>query len=255
MKLNSRNRLPIVLMLASVGFSLPCFAQTHQGFYGKPARLRNLSDLRLIEGTDLTHVQKMEVLLSWLVSERNNPSAPSIGLGGGVIDSNYTQAQIVKALAAWGDPTEIGWVTSSTSLNEESLRDCMILAIGGKGDKAQIKALERILLDNPNPYLRAIAADDLGSLVSVSSASVLEIASKDAYSQTFASEANAGKVTTYYPVRQAAGQALKIFNNADLLAKKRKFAEADANRLTEAKKHPPIAPFTAEHFVAIANGD
>ena len=227
--------------------------QAQQSFYGRPVRLRSLADLNLLEGNDLTTSQKTEVLLSWLAEERDNPSPTTAGHGGGPIDSDYLQAQIIKALETKGNPLAVGWVAASTFLKDQGTRDGMRLVLGFMGDKGQIPAMEKILTSSPNPYFRAMAAENLGLLGGVSSMPTLKRARKDAFSVSFASEQNEGKLTTFYPVRQVVEETINILGKPGLLAQEKQRGQFFANRVVAAKKYAMAHKLSPSHFVRIAN--
>lgn len=243
----------IVTLFMVISLSAPQQAHAQQTLYGLPARMRDLSDLELTDTNTLTPPQKTEVILSWLVEERNHPSPTTQGTGGSPIDSDYLQAQIVKDLEVWGDPNAVGWVLSSTSLKDEGLRDIMVLVLGSMGDRSQLPKIESIMQDNPNPYLRAIAAEDLGLLGSVSSIPVLEKAAKDPFFLTFASESHGGKVIDFYPVRQVAGETLKVLRDPDALKLKMERNQFFVQRLNNARLYAHQHNLKPERFTKIAD--
>ncbi len=224
-----------------------------QTFYGRPLRLNNLSNLESLEANDLAASQKTEVLLSWLAAERGNPSPAITGHGGGQIDTDYIQAQITKTLETQGDPLAMSWVASSSLLKDPDIRDNMQIVLGFMGDAGQVTALEHILLNNKNPYLRAMAAEDLGLLGSTSSLPVLKAVRKDNFGLTFASEQNGGKMTTFYPVRQVVEETIRILSTPSLLAQQKMRGQLFAGRLASARKYAATHMLSQSHFVRIAN--
>ena len=243
-----------VFLAALVCIALfPQSVEAQKTLYGKPVRLNSLADLDLLDANDLAAPQKTEVLLSWLAAERANPSPTVAGLGGGPIDTDYIQAQITKALETKGDPLAVSWVANSTSLRDPAIRDSMQLVLGSMGDKSQIPAIEKILLNNKNPYLRAVAAEDLGLLGSISSLPTLRQACKDSFSLTFASEEHGGKMATFYPVRQVAEETIRVVSTPSLLAQEKKREQFFGSRLVESRKYALAHKLSPSHFVRIAN--
>ena len=243
----------IVLLTVVTVPSVLQSVHAQQSLYGRPARLRSLADLNLLEGNDLATSQKTEVLLSWLAEERDNPSPTTAGHGGGPIDTDYLQAQIIKALETKGDPLAVGWVSASTSVKDQSTRDGMRLVLGFMGDKGQIPAMEKILTSNTNPYFRAMAAENLGLLGAVFSIPTLKSARKDAFSVSFASEQNEGKLTTFYPVRQVVEETINILGKPGLLAQEKQRGQFFAAKVMAAKKYALAHKLSPSHFVRIAN--
>lgn len=243
----------LVSVAVTTALLSPYPVQAQQSLYGRPAQLRSLADLNLLESNDLSASQKTEVLVSWLAEERNNPSRTVTGHGGGAIDTDYLQAQITKALETKGDPLAISWIASSTSLKDQGLRAHMQLALGFMGDQSQVPMLEKILMHNKNPYLRAIAAEDLGLLGAVSSLPILKQTRKDSFSLTFASEQNDGKLTTFYPVRQTFEETILILSNSSLLAQQKHRGQFFASRLIVARKYALAHHLSQAQFVRIAN--
>ena len=242
----------IVVLFMVVSLYAPQQAHAQQTLYGLPTRIRDLGELELTTTSDLTLPQKTEIILSWLAEERNHPSPTTRGTGGSPINSNYIQAQIVKNLEVWGDPNAVGWVLASTSLKDEVLRDAMVLVLGSMGDQSQIAKIESIMLSNPNPYLRAIAGENLGLLGSVSSIPVLEKAAKDPFFQTFASESHGGKVIDFYPVRQVAGETLKVLRDPVSIKLKLERNQFFVQRLSNARIYARQHNLKPDRFIKIA---
>lgn len=245
-------------------------------FHGLPARLRDLNDLRLLKDDApqaaiealadapeapgpppkerFTAPQKTEVLLSWLRAERRDPSPTTTGGGGGPIDSGYIQAQLVKKLEVEGDPRAVEWVLSSRDLKDEGLRDAMRLVLGFKGDRSQVHDLERILLKNPNPDFRSIAAEDLGLLGSASSLPALERALGDEYPLTFASHSHGGEVVTLHPVRQVVAETIRILSDSTVREAQMERGRFFARTAAAMRRDTLPGNMTPRHFVDIANG-
>ena len=177
------------------------------GPYCRPARMADLGYLTPgLYNTGLNRLQWTEVLLTWLVEEKNNPTPTSIGGGGGSIDSSYLQAQIIKALGSEGSPFVLSLIAESPTLNDEDVRDAVRLALARMGDRRQAPALRRVLAHHQDPYFRALAAEGMQNLGDIQSLPLLRNAVQDQYSV-----AGGNCMTTetiFFPVRQAAKQAL-----------------------------------------------
>jgi hypothetical protein len=152
--------------------------------YGLPAKLSDLTDLGLVlRAKNLTSAKATEVLIIWLVRERAEPHPKTTGLGGGDITSGYIQAQLIKALAEKGDALALRNMSVDQKL-EPWLRDSMRLALGGMYDRSQTSSLIRILEENKEGQMRALAAVELGSLGIEEAVPALKKALRDGYSGT-----------------------------------------------------------------------
>jgi hypothetical protein len=154
----------------------------------------------------LSRAQYTEVLLSWLVTERNSPTPLGFGLGGGPIDSLYIQKQIWVGLGTQGDPILMDRLISSPNLVDEDIRNGLRLALGLMGDKRQIPALKQLLVHDPNPRYRSMAADDLSDMDAPDITALLEDAENDPY---FVMIGRQDTGTPFYPVREAARGSLR----------------------------------------------
>ena len=101
--------------------------------------------------------------------------------------------------------------------------------------------------------LRAVTAEDLGLLGSVSSLPALRQARKDSFSLTFAREEHGGKMATFYPVRQVVEETIRVVSTPSLLAQEKQRGQFFANRVVAAKKYAMAHKLSPSHFVRIAN--
>lgn len=131
-----------------------------QGFPGVPQRLRDLSDLRLCQGTGL---ERSEILLRWIVEERNHPREPQNGVGGGPIDSSYVTINLIAALSG-ADRRVLRWLTQRKRVANAYLSSCLAIALGEAGDIQQHARVAKIATDDADGYLRLEAANALSAM-------------------------------------------------------------------------------------------
>lgn len=197
--------LPLVGIL---GITLSSAAQQHaaldtSGPFQRPASLHGdltlLGDASLQAG--LSRTDWTEVLLTWLMDERNSPTPTRTGLGGGPISSLYIQRQIWISLSVCGDALTIDSLANAPELQDEDLRTGLRLVLGQMGDVRQIPMLKSVAVHNVNPFYRVSALDSLSCMNVQDAASLIEKAKKDPYFVTIGPEETG---TPFYPVRQAA---------------------------------------------------
>lgn len=182
--------------------------------YGLPAKLSDLTDLDLIlYAKNLTPAKATEVLIIWLVRERAEPHPKTTGLGGGDITSGYIQAQLIKALTEKGDVLALRSMSVDQKL-EPWLRDSARLVLGNMYDRSQASSLIRILEQNKEGEMRALAAGALGSLGIEKAVPALKKALQDDYSVT-AGNSFHKDIYTSYPVRETAEEALRNMRSSD----------------------------------------
>ncbi len=192
--------------------------------HGLPARLSSLLDLGpVLRRTDLTSVEKTEVLILWLREERAHPSPTTKGIGGGDISSGYIQAQIVKSLREVGDPLLLRSIASDGKA-DTGIRDGACVALGLMGDSTQVGRLISVLRDSREPDLRATAAEALAVLGATQAIPVL----KQALSDSFEGTSDKGKV---YPVRRAAEVTLRVLQLPEVQL--RDYVQGNAKRFAE----------------------
>lgn len=198
----------ITLMLFAFGQIVTAEQLDTNGPFKRPARMAGrLSYLGKKEITDgLSKPQWTEVLLTWLIDERNHPTPTYTGMGGGDIDTLYTQAQIWTGLYAQGDPATLIALVDSPRLKNEDVRNGLRLALGIMGDVRQIPAIEQILAHDPNPQYRKLATRALSKLNVQDAVGILEAAANDPY---FVTDGAGPTETKYYPVRVMAQEALR----------------------------------------------
>lgn len=207
--------------------------------YGLSGKLTNLTDLGpVLRRPDLTSTQRTEVLVSWLVEERQHPSRVTQGLGGGDIDSGYIQAQIVKALAEVGDLLMIDGLTESLSGPPETadptVVDALILAVGLMGDRSKIPGITDILATHREGFFRTLAAEALGSLGATEVKPTLEKALADSFAVMGGAGDIGGPRKLVYPVREAAEVALRVLSNPAAMEFTKQKTEAFAKRKASA---------------------
>ena len=220
--------LPILAVIAAISVcSSQCNAQPEH--YGFPPKLTDLTWLGSpIEREDLTPVEKTEILVTWLIRERREPSPTTTGLAGGDITSGYIQAQILTALFVEGDTLTISEIASDTHADGD-VRDAMRIALGLMGDTTQVPVLIAILDNQREPYFRAKAAEALGHLGATEATTALERALLDEY---FVQAGNCMTgVYTEYPVRRAAKEALLKLNNPSEASAARERSQVFTKRL------------------------
>ena len=187
--------------------------QSRPDTYGLPAKLSSLTDLNLIlYAKNLTPAKATEVLIIWLVRERAEPHPKTTGLGGGDITSGYIQAQLIKGLTEEGDVLALRNMSVDQKL-EPWLRDSMRLALGNMYDRSQASSLIRILEQNKEGEMRALAAAALGSLGIEEAVPALKKALHDGYSVTAGNSFD--RIHTSYPVRERAEEALRNMRSSD----------------------------------------
>jgi hypothetical protein len=202
--------------------------QEERLIHGLPARMRSLTDLTPIGdvNTTLTAFQRTEVLVNWLVEERRTPSPTRTGLGGGPIDTDYIQEQLILSMGLYGDPLAIQWLFRNSSHPE--LRDDLSVALGIMGDASQVGNLRRILFASQNPYLRRLSTRAMQHLGAVEAIPDLELASEDPFVFPLANFRTGADET--YPVREAARGVLMALQRADVLeaavAQRTKFTDS-----------------------------
>jgi hypothetical protein len=148
--------------LPATGLGQRAVPPSERGLYGLPARLRSLADLGLVaRNRDLTPLQKTEVEIAWLVEERRVASPTTRGLGGGPIDSDYIQRQLIVCLGVDGDPGALDLLLNSGEFEDQGIRDALCLALAFNGDKRQIQPLIAMLKSDPSPGHRYLAAERL----------------------------------------------------------------------------------------------
>ena len=223
------------------------------GLYGLPARMRSLTDFDyILFNNPLTSLQTLEVVLQWFEGERREPSAPSLGLGGGIIDSGYIQGQLVIALANAGPPGSLDWLLSSGKVADEVTQDVLRLALAACGDGRQIEPLIRILRVHDNPDFRWLAAERLGLLGASEAIPALEAALQDPFSAKVYATAAHGD--TLYPVRDAAQSALRRLRDTQAVAAARTRRAKFAARLPQARKSLAKNAAALRRLVLAANG-
>lgn len=229
-----------------LGFTLAANSTTYAAeeqdarlIHGLPPRMRSLTDLTPIcdAKTTLTSLQRTEVLINWLVEEKRKPSPTSTGLGGGPIDTNYIQEQLVLSIGLYGDPLATQWLHSNSP--NSRLRGDLVVALGIMGDASQVSNLRQILISSQNPYLRRLSTRALQQLGAVEAIPDLERACTDPFVLDLANNRTGAAVT--YPVREAASGALQALRRADVLdaaaALKAKFSSSIRDAAGYSKDH------------------
>jgi len=169
-------------------------------------RLSSLADLApILEDPAIDSVSKTRRLIAYLKNEMANPRMSTTGLGGGVIDSDYIQEQIILSLGLVGDLAILK--ESLEQAEDEALSDRLVVALGLVGDREASPRLIQIVGVSQHGFLRALAARALGDLEEIASISTLKKALKDPFSQ-MASNSLQGQFTSY-PVREEAAGALR----------------------------------------------
>lgn len=186
--------------------------------HGLPTKIKGLSDLYLLDqAKDLKAVQKTEVLLTWFVEERRRPTPTSTGLGGGPVDSNYIQTQISQMLAGDGDLRAMKWLATSPKLRSSAVRHALFISLNDVQDDRGRIALLDTLMNDPNPYMRERAAVGLGYWKHDDVIFALRNALSDPYFVTYEpTHIGLGQqpgLQTFRPVRRAAAEALRNFEN------------------------------------------
>lgn len=210
--------------------------------YGLPGRLSNLTDLGpVLRRTDISSVQKTDILIVWLTEERRQPTPTSKGLGGGDVNSSYIQAQIVKALAEVGNPLTLRAIDSDEKA-DANIRDGARMALCLMGDSTQIPKVIAILENGREPYFRATAAAALGGLRATEAIPALKRALSDDYAVTSGRIGSAP--ATAYPVRRDAETALRVLGCQDPELNKyvQELKARFQQRLEAARKEAPGNP-------------
>ena len=192
------------------GAASPGHRPEHLELHGLPGRLRTLTDLELVPKAPLSDFQKTEVLFTWLVEERREPSPATTGLGGYPIDSDWIQRNIVMVLAGVADPLVMRRLAASKQVRDPGLREGVDLALAVMGDKSRTPALIRILKTSRQPSFRAKAAAMLGSLGVHKAVPALKQALKDPHVVVSAGGLHSAKGDLHYPVRKTAAIALRV---------------------------------------------
>ena len=191
----------------------PVVAQDEQnkGLYGAPARLSTPDDWqKLAKLTKLTKLQVTEVILSWLIEERKSPSPTITGMGGGPIDSDYTQAQIIHSFAS-ADPKILTWLVRSGSIKSAPMQALLGMALAYTGDLSAKSYMIGALQSNPNPYLREKAALFLTEWQGSDVVEALErAAATDPFHLRFEKAHGTPGIYDNYPVRVAAASSLAV---------------------------------------------
>jgi hypothetical protein len=178
-----RLAIALILIVVATGGPWPSIARAQPEAYGLPPRLTSLTDLTAVhERKDLTPAQKTSALVAWLIEEREHPSATRRGLGGGDIDSGYTQAQILKALVQEGDPLVVSTMASDPDVDAD-VRAGMRIVLGLMGDRDSAPELIDILEAHPEADFRVGAAEALGSLGATEAAPALARALEDPFTR------------------------------------------------------------------------
>lgn len=182
-----------------------------KGLYGAPARLSTPDDWqKLAKLTDLTQLQVTEVILSWLIEERKKPRPTFTGYGGGPIDSDYTQAQIIHSFAS-ADPKILTWLVRSGSIKSAPMQALLGMALAYTGDLSAKSYMIGALRSNPNPFLREKAAAFLTEWQGSDVVKALERASAtDPFHLRFEKAHGTPGIYDNYPVRVAAASSLAV---------------------------------------------
>jgi HEAT repeat protein len=245
--------IALLALFPRAGAGPPPVRPEERGPYGLPARLQNLTDLQFMtRPSDLSPLQKMEVVLAWLAEERSQPTPTRTGLGGGSIDSDYIQVQLVTCLGVCGDPGALDALLGSGQVEDEQIRDGLRLALALCGDRRQVGPLIRLLQSDTSPHYRALAAGALGMLSAPESVAALERALKDPYYATVYAT-GFGK-TSIYPVRQAAEGSLRTIRDPQAVAEAVKRRDAFPQRLAQARKALAANKTALRRLVLAANG-
>jgi len=212
----------------------PTSMQAAPEAYGFPQQFRNLTDLGLvIRGNSLDSAQRTDVLTSWLVRERAQPSPTTKGLGGGSIDSGYIQAQILMTLREAGDPLVLSEVAEDVK-TDPGIRDGLRIALGLMGDHGQIPNLLSILQHNAIPGFRGLAATALGKLNATKAIPALRKSLSDPAHRPAGNCLQGSYIE--YPVREGAEAALRILNGPKNSEGAKALAVKFAARLDAARK-------------------
>lgn len=175
--------------------------------HGAPTRLSTPNDWTALQG--LSEVQKAEVLLTWLIEERRKPTETFPGKGGGPIDSNYQQAQIVHALAN-SDPRILRWLLQSKTVKSTRMRDLVGLSAGIGGDLKAKSHMIKLLQTHQNPYVRELSARFLHEWQESDVVTALEkSAATDPFRVRFLSTDLEKGFIDGFPVRDAALNSIK----------------------------------------------
>ena len=175
--------------------------------HGAPTRLSSPDDWSKLRG--LTQIQRVEIMLTWLIEERKNPTPTFAGRGGGPIDSNYQQTQIVHTMAN-SDPRILRWLFTSRAVKSTSMRELLGLALGVGGDMTAKPHMIRVLQTHSNPYMRELAAKLLDEWQSPDVVAALErAAATDPFRVRFESADTRKGIIDGYPVRDTARNSLQ----------------------------------------------
>ena len=197
-------------MVASIATALVVTGQQGQRaaeLFGMPNRLTGSNDWKKLAPLPLT--AQTEVMLAWLVEERREPTPTYKGLGGGPIDTDYTQAQIVHSLAS-GDPRVLRWLVRSDRVRSSEMKAILGLALAMSGDKTAKPHILKALSSNKNPWLREKAATFLGEWPDDETVEALKAALDDPYHIQFERTLDTVEVVDKYPVREAAEHTLDV---------------------------------------------
>jgi hypothetical protein len=114
--------------------------------------------------------------------------------------------QYIYALGDLGTPA-IPFISSTLGTTSDSnLKEYLTICLGFVGDKNNVKALEKILMESKNGEARALSAMALGKLGDKNAIPVLKKALEDPYCVTF--EGHRGK-STIFPVKGEAAASLR----------------------------------------------
>jgi len=187
--------------------------------FSLPARLTDLTVLGdLAQRGDLTAPDRTEILVTWYIRELREPTPTTRGLGG-PIDSGWIQCNIIESLGGKGDPDVVAAVAGDADV-EPDVRDAMCIVLGMKGDSSQTARLITILQSHPREYDRATAAQALGALGATEAVPALEEALRDPYVVEVWPDTDPS-VTTFYPVRRCAEDALRALRTPQVVAASR----------------------------------
>lgn len=186
-------------------------AQLTPDTYGLLSRMPDLTWLDMRKtASELTSVQRTEVLVIWLIDERRHPRTRETGLGGGEITSGYIREQILKSFMGYGSIPAIRQITSDRKVGRD-LQTEMRIVLGTLGDRTQIPLLTDILKRNPEPYYRCLAAESLGSMGATETIPTLKAALNDKYTAMMGNCME--PVHIGYPVRRSAQQSISILSD------------------------------------------
>ncbi|UCH35270.1 MAG: HEAT repeat domain-containing protein, partial [Armatimonadota bacterium] len=179
---------------------------------------------------------RADILISWLIEERMEPSGTTLGLGGGDINSGYIMSQIIMSLVELGDPLLVLEVATSSHLAsvDDNVRDAMRITLGLMGDGDQARELMRILDTHAEPYFRALAAKALGRVGAAEARPRLKRALEDPF--TVRAGNSVRGLYTAYPVREGAETALRMLDDPARFTHAKQRAEMFAQRLDNARK-------------------